>query len=218
MIVRTYESSIKWEGWTELYVATDDERIANCCKKNGIPFIMTRKDHSDCLDRCAEVSNILKEKGILADMYIIIQGDEPLFNVKTLDIKYDSENINFYTKITNKYEINDSNCPKVAISKTGRALYISRFAIPYNSEKTRRNKGTETTFYKQIGVYAMSYRILNMYTSMSSTSLENNEGIGLNRFLESDIDIDMKYTKYDSVSVDTEEDRLKVENILNNNL
>ena len=216
MIVRTYESAKKWNKWNLLYVATDDKRIEKCCEKNNIPVIMTREDHSDCLDRCAEVSNILKDKGIIADRYIIIQGDEPLFNVETLDIKYDSENINFYTKITNPLEINDPNCPKVTVSKSKRALYMSRYAIPYSDKKTKRDKSEDTIYYKQIGVYAMSYKILNLYTTLESTSLENNEGIGLNRFLENDIDINMKYTEYDSISVDTEEDRIKIERMILN--
>jgi 3-deoxy-manno-octulosonate cytidylyltransferase (CMP-KDO synthetase) len=214
MIVRTYESAKKWDKWNSLYVATDDKRIADCCKKNNIPFIMTSKDHNDCLDRCAEASRILKKKGIFADIYIIIQGDEPLFNVKSLDIEYDSENINFYTEITDKSEINDPNCPKVVISKSGRALYLSRYAIPYNNEKTKKNKNIDTLFYKQIGVYAMSYKILNMYTSLSYRYLEDNEGIGINRFLDNDIDVKMKYTKYNSTSVDTEDDRIKVEKMI----
>ncbi len=100
MILRVYESAKKWDKWYKLYVATDDERISNCCDKYNIPWLMTDVKHKDCLDRCAEAAEILKNQGIEADRYIIIQGDEPLFDIKIfkdVDMQYD--NINFYSKI-----------------------------------------------------------------------------------------------------------------------
>jgi 3-deoxy-manno-octulosonate cytidylyltransferase (CMP-KDO synthetase) len=216
MIVHVYESSKKWENWDSIYVATDDSRIAECCLKHDIPFLMTKKEHEDCLDRCAEAVDILKKNSIEAERYIIIQGDEPLFNVKTLDIKYDSPLINFYTIIENKDEIYDKNVPKVVVSVSNKAIYFSRYGIPFHEEKTKRVENCPV-FYKQIGVYVFSYDMLKKYVSLPSSNLENFEGIGLNRFLENDICVQMVYTPYDSVSVDTEEDRLKVINIKGKN-
>jgi 3-deoxy-manno-octulosonate cytidylyltransferase (CMP-KDO synthetase) len=175
---------------------------------------MTKDTHTDCLDRCTEAANILHEQGIHGDRYIVIQGDEPMFKIETLDVEYENENINFYTKITVDEEIEDPNVPKVVINKDGDALYFSRYGIPFHGEKTRRNRGELLTFYKQIGIYAMSLRLLNKYSSMSSTYLENTEGIGLNRFLENGIPVHMVYTDHDSVSVDTEEDRQRVEKLI----
>jgi 3-deoxy-manno-octulosonate cytidylyltransferase (CMP-KDO synthetase) len=213
MIVRVYRSANKWDKWQNLYLATDDERIRKCCEEYKIPCIMTRDDHTDCLDRCAEAANKLKEQNIVADRYIIVQGDEPLFNANTLNADYSKENINFYTKITEPSEIDDQNVPKIVVSKSGRALYFSRYGIPFHDPKTKRTK-EDPVFYKQIGVYAMSLDQLNKYVSLSSTNLENFEGIGLNRLLENDIDVYMAYTEFDSVSVDTESDRQKVEKII----
>lgn len=212
MIVKVYRSAKKWSRWDGLYLATDDKRIQDCCEKYKIPSIMTRDDHKDCLDRCAEAANKLKEQGVSADRYIIIQGDEPLFDVRTLDTEYRHESINFYTKITEPSDIDDPNVPKIVMSRSNRALYFSRYGIPYHNPKTKRTDETPV-FYKQIGVYAMSLEQLNLYVSLESTDLENFEGIGLNRLLENDIELHMVYTAYDSVSVDTEEDRQRVEAI-----
>ena len=49
--------------------------------------------------------------------------------------------------------------------------------------------------------------MLKKYTDLNATYLENLEGIGLLRLLENDIPIDMRYTEFDSVSIDTIEDR-----------
>jgi len=212
MIEHVYNSAAKWEKWTGLYVATDDEKIRSCCEERKIPVIMTRSDHTDCLDRCSEAADKLLDQGISADRYIIIQGDEPLFNVETLNTDYRHENINFYTTINEVDDVPDPNVPKVVVSKTGRALYFSRFGVPYANPKTCRTNG-RPVYYKQIGVYAMSLEQLRLYVSLSSTSLENFEGIGLNRLLENDYEIHMAFTEHDSLSVDTEEDRQRVERV-----
>lgn len=213
MIVRVYESAKKWNKWYQLYVATDDERIAKCCTQYNIPWIMTDIDHTDCLDRCAEAATKLKDQGINGDRYIIIQGDEPLFNTDTLDIDYSDETVNFYKNITTDEEINDINIVKVIVTRDNYAIYYSRFPVPHYDITTRRVK-TTPTYYKQIGVYAFSYGCLIKYSKLESTLLEKYEGIGLNRFIENNIPIKMFYTRYDSVSVDTIADKYKIEDII----
>ena len=85
MIWHVYTSVMKWPNWKEVYVATDSKGIVEKCVELGIPCIMTREDHTDCLDRAAEVSEKLEKENRGADKYIIIQGDEPLFNVDILN-------------------------------------------------------------------------------------------------------------------------------------
>ena len=52
--------------------------------------------------------------------------------------------------------------------------------------------------------------MLKIYNNLKQSPLENLEGIGLNRFVENDIEIHMRYTSNDSVSVDTPEDRNRI--------
>jgi len=59
--------------------------------------------------------------------------------------------------------------------------------------------------------------MLKLYSSLQSTPLEDMEGIGLNRLVENDIEVHMRHTKYDSISVDTPEDRNRIINIIKKN-
>jgi len=120
---------------------------------------------------------------------------------------------NFYTEVQDTREIYDANAVKVILKQNGDALYFSRYAIPYHDIKTRRSDD-ELVVYKQIGVYAFDYDSLLYYNMLSPTYLEKMEGIGLLRLLETNIPIAMKYTQYDSVSVDTPSDRDRIVEIL----
>jgi 3-deoxy-manno-octulosonate cytidylyltransferase (CMP-KDO synthetase) len=179
----------------------------------NIPYIMTKNTHTDCLDRAAEVVGILEKSNTGAGKYIIIQGDEPLFNVKTLDVDLSPSIINFYTEVKEEQEKYDSNTVKVVVSKNKKAVYFSRYSIPYHDEKTKRNYD-KVKIYKQICAYVFKGEMLKLYTDLKTTDLENMEGIGLNRLIENDIEIHMRHTEYDSISVDVPEDKDRVANII----
>ena len=214
MIQRTYESVMKWNKWEKVYVATDSNRIKNRCGELNIPCLMTKDTHTDCLDRAAEVVKILESKNDGGDRYVVIQGDEPLFNSKTLDVDLTPEIVNFYTITSKEHDLYNPNSVKVVVSHGNKALYFSRYTIPYHDKKTRRTDDKLICF-KQIGVYSFSGEMLKKYSNLDSTYLENLEGIGLLRLLENDIQIDMRFTDFDSISIDTEEDRqFLVDNLL----
>lgn len=213
MIRHTYRSVSRWPNWQEVLIATDSPEIAEACSEYSIPYLMTRDDHTDCLDRAAEAVTILERKGRPADKYIVIQGDEPLFNVDTLNVDLSASVVNFYTEVHDESELYDANAVKVVISKGGRALYFSRYSIPYHDEKTKRSDA-ELVVYKQIGVYAFTGEMIRKYAELKMSSLEALEGIGLLRLLEHDIDIHMRYTAHDSISVDTPEDQQRVIRII----
>ena len=118
---------------------------------------------------------------------------------------FSPEILNFYTDVKKEEEIYDENSVKVVVSSTGKAIYFSRYSIPYRKEKTKRDD-RDVVVYKQLGIYSFSPRFLETYASLPMSSLEAAEGIGLLRFLENDIPVHMEYTKYDSHSVDTPED------------
>tara|TARA_Y100001938_G_C8098510_1_gene439863 strand:+ start:4709 stop:5437 length:729 start_codon:yes stop_codon:yes gene_type:complete len=206
MIQRTYESVMKWDKWEKVYVATDSNRIKDKCDELNIPCLMTSDVHTDCLDRASEVVDILESCGKGGDRYIVIQGDEPLFNSNTLNVDLTPEVVNFYTEVKEEHDLYNPNSVKVVISNLNKALYFSRYTIPYHDEKTRRTN-QKLMCLKQIGVYSFSGSMLKKYTNLQPTYLENLEGIGLLRLLENDISIDMRYTEFDSVSIDTEDDR-----------
>ncbi len=209
MVERVYNSVIQWDKWKKVYVATDNDKIREKCFTTGIPYVMTKNTHQDCLDRAAEVVEKLESKDGGADRYIVIQGDEPLFNVDTLNVDLSPAIVNFYTKVHDEYDKYDSNAVKVVVSRNQKAIYFSRYSIPYHDKNTKRSD-EEVSIFKQIGVYSFSGEMLKLYNQLKSSPLENMEGIGLNRLIENDIEIHMRYTEYDSISVDTSEDRDRI--------
>tara|TARA_Y100000034_G_C6882855_1_gene404831 strand:- start:651 stop:1394 length:744 start_codon:yes stop_codon:yes gene_type:complete len=216
MIARTYESVMKWDKWKAVYVATEDHIVIAECEKYDIPCCMTGSHHLDCLDRASEVSERLESQNMGAEKYIIIQGDEPLFNVETLNVDMSPSIVNFYTDVEDQEEIDGegaSNAVKVVVSKNQRALYYSRHTLPYHAEKTKRNKDNPI-FYKQIGVYVFTGETLKIYNQLKPSHLECMEGVGLNRLIENDIDVYMRYTPHDSLSIDTLEDRERILKLL----
>lgn len=213
MIWHVYQSAKKADKWKKLLVATDDERIMKVCESYQIPCMMTKHDHPDCIDRAAEVAIRLESMGEGADRYIVIQGDEPMFDASILDTDFSPSVVNLYTELVNKDELDDNNCVKVVVSKNLKAIYFSRYSIPYHGDITRKGSYM-LKVDKQIGIYSFSIEALKQFIALGMSYLEGTEGIGMLRFIENDIDVHMRYAQYDSFSVDTEEDLKFVESIM----
>ncbi len=180
MIWWVYQSASKFKGFHDLVVATDSDKIAKVCKQYDIHYVLTSPDHPDCIDRAAEVAaNYPPSSGI--DRFIVIQGDEPLFDASILDADYSPSVVNFYTKVSDPSELDDPNAVKVVVSKSLKAIYFSRYSIPYHSSKTRKSDDP-INIDKQIGVYAFSGEALRQFTALGMSYLEGIEGIGLLRF------------------------------------
>jgi len=215
MIRRTFESVSKWNKWEKVYVVTDDKRIAKECKKYSIPYIITSADNPDGIDRCAEAAKkIYDDESLLFDRYIIVQGDEPMFNSKTLDVDLSSDIIGFYTKAITE-DLNNPNVVKVVVDRNGRAIYLSRLSIPYEASITRRNYSPLKAI-KQTGVYSFTYNSLQTFKEIGVSYLESVEGIGLLRLIEQDISVQMKYTPFQVKDVNTKEDQVKLNLYLSN--
>ncbi len=213
MIWHVYNSAMKFDKWKELVVATDDDRIKVACRDMDIKCIMTRSDHLDCIDRSAETAEILKKDGIEADRYIVIQGDEPMLDSSILDTDLSPSIVNLYTQVSVPQELEDPNVVKVVVSKNLKAIYFSRYSIPYHITTTQKGD-FDIKIDKQLGIYSFSIEALAQFAVLGMSYLESIEGIGLLRFLENDIDVHMRYAQYDSYSVDTLDDLKRVEQII----
>jgi len=222
MIAHVYNQVIKYPHFKEVIVATDSWKIADACKNLNIPWVMTKDTHTDCLDRAHEV---VQQKQ--ADVVVVIQGDEPLFNPESLEQFdyeeiYKNDTINcLYTLITKLEEVTDDSVIKVVTDDESRLLYMSRAPIPHgvpNWEGKIVHDTNLSSYYKQIGTYAFTKLSLARFALINSapTTLESTEKIGLLRALQRRIPVRMVYTKYDTVSVDTPEDLEKVKEIMSN--
>jgi 3-deoxy-manno-octulosonate cytidylyltransferase (CMP-KDO synthetase) len=202
MIVRTYQQCIKSCPPDKVFVATDDIRIKETCETFGIQVLMTSPDCLTGTDRVAECAQIID-----ADVYINVQGDEPLFNPNDLDLLisavriYPGEILNGFCEINDESLFRSSSIPKVVFRSDGRLLYMSRAAIPSNKQH-----GFEKS-WRQVCAYAFPKQALNEFTSVrEKTILESIEDIEILRFLEMGWDVRMINLSSDSVAVDTPED------------
>jgi 3-deoxy-manno-octulosonate cytidylyltransferase (CMP-KDO synthetase) len=207
MIIRTYQQCIKACSPELVYVATDDYRIRDVCELNNIQVIMTSSDCLTGTDRIAECS-----KNIDADVFINVQGDEPLFNPKDLELliskvdKFPGEVLNGYCEIKEEYLFRSGSIPKVVFRPNGRLLYMSRSSIPSN-KKQGFEKG-----WRQVCAYAFPREALKEFSSVTEkTPLENIEDIEILRFLELGWEVRMIELSSESIAVDTPEDISRVE-------
>ncbi len=207
MIRRVYDQCLKAVPRDSIYVATEDRRIADHCKKNNIQFIMTSDECLTGTDRLCEVSKLVE-----ADYYINIQGDEPLFNpidIQNLIQELDKQKNLYdvycgYCSIDSEDTFFSFNMPKVIFNKRKELVYISRAPIPSNKQNEFR-KG-----FRQVCGYAFSKKSLEIFDIKSKTYFESIEDIELLRFLELGVKIKMVEMSKKSIPVDVKEDIKKV--------
>lgn len=213
MIIRTYWQCLKVLESKDIYIATDDKRVQKVCEEVGAQVLLTSKNCLTGTDRIAECVS-----QVVADTYINVQGDEPIFNPldigKLIEVasEYPDEIINGYCSIKKVEMFNSSSTPKVVMRIDGRLLYISRGAIPTN-KKSGFNRAS-----RQICAYAFPRKALLEFSSMNEkTPLESIEDIEILRFLELGWDVRMIPMSDSSVPVDNPGDVAKVEQIIERN-
>ncbi|MBI5417466.1 3-deoxy-manno-octulosonate cytidylyltransferase [Candidatus Poribacteria bacterium] len=224
MIQHVFERSKKASLLKEVYVATDDIRIAECVEKIGGRAIMTSSLHETGTDRIREACENIK-----ADIIVNIQGDEPLIRPEMIDeaVKPLLENDEVYMstlikRIDDPEDMFNPSIAKVIMDKKGFAIYFSRSPIPYprdiremniaNVKKT--NILENNIFYKHVGLYVYSKRFLLKLADLVPTPLEKIEKLEQLRVLENGYKIKLIETRYSTLGVDTPYELNKVKRIL----
>ena len=209
MIWWVYNQSKKVEEFDEVFVATDDKRIKNKCKELGIEVIMTSEKHPTGSDRVAEVADKVD-----ADLYVNIQGDEPLIAPRTIKAAinpFSQEQslsvTNLMTEINSQSEIIDSNVPKVVVNDNNIGVFLSRSPIPYP-------KGANENYYKQVCVYGFTKEALKFYKESDRGKVEKIEDIEILRFIENDYKVKFIEVEQDTIGVDNKKDLKMVREIM----
>jgi 3-deoxy-manno-octulosonate cytidylyltransferase (CMP-KDO synthetase) len=192
----------------DVIVATDSDEIMRLCRQNGWQAQMTSTTHRSGTERVHELS-----KSVAADVYLNVQGDEPMTRAEhiaaMLDLMKDPKiQVGTLKTPAPAEDVSNSNAVKVVTDATGRALYFSRATIPYDRD------GSKPRYFKHLGFYAYRKDALNRFCALPESSLERSERLEQLRFLENGISIHVAETPYDTVGVDTEEDLQRVERIL----
>jgi len=217
MIQRVYEQSKK--ALKHVYVATDDQRIADEVNKFGGDVVMTSENHQSGTDRLAEailtIQNQLKQE---FDVVINIQGDEPFIQPDQIDeikscFRDESTQIATLVKvIDNNNDIFDPNKPKVIIDISNYAICFSRSPIPFIRNINKKEWHLKHEFYRHIGMYAYKTRTLSEITQIEPSAIEKAESLEQMRWIENGYKIKVAKTSFDSFGVDTPEDLEKVLN------
>jgi len=178
MVQHVYERALQVTNAQIVVIATDDERVANAVRGFGGECVMTSQDHPSGTDRLAEVM-----AQIDADIYINLQGDEPL--VRPTDIELlisgmlDDLNVSIGTlcHAIEAQEAVNPNTVKVVLADNGNALYFSRSPIPYPRDNVA------ATYLKHVGVYGYRRQILANYSNLSTPMIEHAEKLEQLRLL-----------------------------------
>jgi 3-deoxy-manno-octulosonate cytidylyltransferase (CMP-KDO synthetase) len=193
---------------SDVIIATDSEEILETCRKHGWKAQMTLASHRSGTERVHEISN-----SVSADVYINVQGDEPLVHPEQIAtlievMKDPAVQVGTVKTPCPPEEIRNPNAVKVVTIPGGRALYFSRATIPFD----RDNTGPR--YFKHLGLYAYRKSALDLFVSKPESTLEKSERLEQLRFLENGIPIYVGETPHDSVGVDTEEDLQRAAEIL----
>ncbi len=194
----TYETALTMADKSAVFVATDDERIADAVRSIGGQVLMTSEDCRNGTERVAEAAVLLEQQaGVSADIIVNLQGDAPLvpkwFVSPLIDylIKATAE-IGMVTPVlrceTAHYEqlIQDRKEGRVGATTavfghSGQALYFSKEVIPFlPADKTP----DDIPIYHHVGVYAYRPGALAAYPSWPIGPLEQAEQLEQLRFLE----------------------------------
>lgn len=208
MIERVYRQAEQAGLISEVLVATDDDRIAECVQGFGGSVVMTRSDHLSGTDRLAEVAQLRPD----IDIIVNVQGDEPLVPPTTIDAAVkpllDDPRVHMSTiaaPITSVQEVESNTVVKVVCDRLGNALYFSRLPIPFfrdGAEESLKSK----TYMGHLGLYVYRKETLLKISSLAPTPLEQAECLEQLRALEHGISIRVVPVDSRSPAVDRPED------------
>lgn len=206
MIQRVYEGVSRAKLIDRIIIATDDERILRAAAEFGAEAVMTSARHRSGTERAAEVA-----QGLKSPLIVNVQGDEPLITGKMIDQlveELQDAAIPMATLMAKVYDLNlihEAHIVKVVADKEGYALYFSRTPLPYQASDF---------FYQHVGIYVYQREFLLQFARMRPTRLEKLEKLEQLRVLENGGRIKMIEVPSPTLSVDTPQDIIRVEEFL----
>lgn len=211
LIQRVWEIVSRARGLDEVVVATDDGRIADAVRAFGGKVRMTSPECRSGSDRVREVA-----ESLAADVYVNVQGDEPLLEPaaieRLLDVFMEDAGVQVAT-LCSRISEEQARSPhqvKVVRDHAGNALYFSRAPLPFV-----RERGESAEFWGHVGIYAYRADALRGFASLPLSPLEQAEKLEQLRFLQAGISIRVLEVPLMGAGVDTLEDLERVRAIIN---
>ncbi len=213
LLAWVYEAAITCPQLNQVVIAVDSEEVAGLCLRNHWPFRMTSPSLPSGTDRLSAISQEIE-----ADIYINIQGDEPLLtpnHISALLAPFKNSDVDVSTlKIAcTPDEVSNPNAVKVVTARDGRALYFSRASIPFDRDQT-----STRPLFKHLGLYAFRRAALHRFAALPPGALEQIERLEQLRLLENGLSLYVQEVTEPTLGVDTEEDLREVEKLLRKRL
>lgn len=225
MIQRTWQIAAAAVGKENVYVATDDDRIAAAVSAFGGATVMTPPESENGTERVYAAVQQLKSD---ADIIINLQGDAPLTPPwfiealvaemrRDLQCEYCTPAIQIrrdqYERIVEIKKQNPYSGAFVTFDFNYDALYFSKQIIP-----ALRAVSTETIpVFKHVGIYAYRAPALERYLQLKTGLLEITEGLEQLRILENGFKmrvVPVDFRGRTSWAVDSPDDLAFVESII----
>lgn len=208
LLARVYQGVRRCSLLDQVVIATDSEEILSFCQQRGFAARMTSPAHRSGTERVHEISSLIS-----ADVYLNVQGDEPLTRPQHIESLIDvmrdpAVEVGTLKTRAAEIDINNPSAVKVVTDSNGRALYFSRATIPFDRD------GAHPQYFKHLGFYGYRKGALDKFVGWPESGLERSERLEQLRFLQNGISIYVGETPFDTVGVDTEEDVLRVEEML----
>ena len=209
MIERVYRQVEKANCFSEIIVATDDQRIYDEVAAFGGIAKMTDTKINSGSER---VWSVLAQSD--CDAAVNIQGDEPLISEKLIFQIYETLSKKTFAVVSaarlnvSYQDFLSKNIIKVVLAANHQALYFSRSPIPYCEKDFFKG------FFQHIGIYGYTREALKAYMEGEISPLEKTEKLEQLRFLYLGLNITIVLTKYESHGVDVPADIDKVTSIL----
>ncbi len=207
MIQHVYERAKRTKGVSSVVIATDHEDVLRAADKFKAEAVMTPDSLNSGTDRVAFVAKDRSEK-----IVVNIQGDEPLLDFKSVENSIELVTSGRFKIATPAAPISDSeslqnpNVVKVLVDANQKAVYFSRFPIPYS----RVEATSDFSCRHHLGIYVYDRKTLLEFTELKRSTWEVQESLEQLRALYHGISIGVAHADKPTQAVDTLEDLEKV--------
>ena len=196
----------------EVFVATEDQEIADDVIKNGGNAILTSKNHETGTDRIYEALQKINIKDV--DLIMNLQGDEPAINIKdiiNLNKKMIINKSKMGTLAAVIEDIKDFKNENIVKVVTKKSLNEDQFS---KAMTFLRNSSKLVNIYHHIGIYCYTSEVLEKFVKLSRSQNEIKNRLEQLRAIDNNIDINVSLASSSSIGVDTEEDYLALKKIM----
>ncbi len=191
----------------EVYVATDSEEIKAAVTHHGGRVIWTSAHHQTGTDRLAEAA-----KDMDADIIVNVQGDEPLLDPShinhVVEPLLDDPSLQVSALVTPYAVKNSPSDIKAVLDLNNNIMYCSRADLPGDARRPAE------TMWKMSFIIPMRKQFLMQFAAWGPSPNEKIEFIEHLRIVEHGIKFRAVVVDHAHISVDTQEDLLKVRELM----